>query len=498
MRRWVGHVLVVVAALVAGCVVAYDPGGESRLGVGSPTPTRVITGPSASEAAAPRIPGVTPSARIDETATTPGARLPTIPGTPAGRQLGWVMEALNGRIEKKIKDHFDPAFLRRVPESEFRSTVQRWRRDEFGSGESQVIQILSSDDSGAEALVAGSATGRYSKLRVGVDSQGRIDALALSPAPSTSADPNATWAGFDTRLSGLHGTFALGAYELAADKPPRVVHAFGPDRPLAIGTVARLYVAGAVAEEIAAGRLKWDEIITIQDSLKSLPTGRLQLLPEGAEVRLADAFESMLSPGDNTAADHLMFRIGRDAVERYVRAHSGSAGANAPFLSTMELHKLKLSPDESLAKRYAAATEAERRSLLAPGGPVEQATINPARLEQWGEPRQVSQIEWFATSRDVAALLADLHRLAARPGLEPLARALRLNPVVPFDARPWKSIVYAGGSEPGVLSLAWLLQRADGRWHVLTLTWNDPERPVDAGTLSELAAAAAALLAKEN
>jgi hypothetical protein len=422
-----------------------------------------------------------------------------VPDSSAGRQFAWVLEALNGRIEKKIEPHFDPEFLRRVPAEEFRRVVQRWRRDEFGSGPSELAEITRSDSASMDALVYGRVTDRYSRLSIAVDAKGRLCSVSLSPAPDAKPGANATWAGLDAQLGALPGSVALAAVQIGSGgASPKEIHAFGADRALAIASTARLYIAGAVSEEIAAGRLKWDEIITIQDSLKSLPTGRLQLLSEGAEVRLADAFESMLSPGDNTAADHLLFRLGRDRVEAYLRAHSANATKDIPFLSTMELHKLKLTPDRSLAERYIAAGEAERRAMLAPGGSVDLAMISPALLQQWKDPRLIAKVQWLASARDCVALMADVHRLEARPGLEPLGRALRLNPIVPFDTRAWKSIAWAGGSEPGVLSMTWLLERTDGRWYVLTLTWNDPDRPVDAGRLSDLAGAAAALLAKED
>ncbi len=355
--------------------------------------------------------------------------------------------------------------------------------------------MLRADATSVETLVYAPATDRYSRLLVEVDPIGKITAVGLAPA--AAPDANATWEGLDAQLAALPGLVSVAALRLGPEGVPTDVHVFGAERPLAISSTARLLVAGAVAEEVVAGRVKWDEILTIQDSLKSLPTGRLQLLPEGTEVRLADAVESMLSPGDNTAADHLMFRIGRERVEAYTRARGAGAG-NFPFLSTMELHKLKLTPDRALATRYIAAPETERRSMLAPGGPVELATISPAALNEWKQPRLTREIEWFASARQCATVLADLDRLGSAPPLELLGRALRMNPLVPYDSAGWKVRAYTSGAEPGVLSMAWVLERTDGRRYALALIWNDADRAIDPARLGELAGVAAGLLARER
>lgn len=52
-----------------------------------------------------------------------------------------------------------------------------------------------------------------------------------------------------------------------------------------------------------------------------------------------------------------------------------------------------------------------------------------------------------------------------------------------FDLTQWSYIGFKGGSEPGVLSLSWLLQRADGRWFSIVAIANDSMRPIDENAL---------------
>ena len=58
-------------------------------------------------------------------------------------------------------------------------------------------------------------------------------------------------------------------------------------------------------------------------------------------------------------------------------------------------------------------------------------------------------------------------------------------------------IGYKGGSEPSVINLSWLLQDRTGEWHVVTLSWNNPDAPVDPEVFRALARRAIALAGLE-
>ena len=57
----------------------------------------------------------------------------------------------------------------------------------------------------------------------------------------------------------------------------------------------KLYILSAVANQIDAGDLKWDQQLTITEQIKSLPTGALQNKPDGTKVGVADAATKMIS-----------------------------------------------------------------------------------------------------------------------------------------------------------------------------------------------------------
>ena len=75
--------------------------------------------------------------------------------------------------------------------------------------------------------------------------------------------------------------------------------------------------------------------------------------------------------------------------------------------------------------------------------------------------------------------MAHLKTLGSQTSLAPVLDILSTNPGMPFDKAKWPYVGFKGGSEPGVLSLAWLLRRSDNRWFVLSLTLNDSTTATD-------------------
>ena len=71
------------------------------------------------------------------------------------------------------------------------------------------------------------------------------------------------------------------------------------------------------------------------------------------------------------------------------------------------------------------------------------------------------------------------------------------NGVGPVAAADWSYLGYKGGSENGVLSMSLLGQRkSDGKWFVVTASWNNPEANVETDRLVGLVRRLLALAAK--
>jgi hypothetical protein len=485
-----------LAAALSGCVTAYEP----ATGVPPGLPRRVMRAEAPVQPAPPQV----------AIATRPAAPVAAVPETPAGRQLGWVIQSLGAGEARNVEQRFSPAFLAQVPAAQIERIFHEWRRDELGPGPVELVRV----EQGAtpESLVAfvraGADAARHTQVRLTVDDGGRIAGLLLAPLVGLRPGAIETWGRFDDQLAALPGRAAFGAYELVVPEAPggelslQPIHTLAGDEPLSIGSTFKLWVLGALAEMIAAGRTSWDTQIEIVDDLKSLPTGQMQLELEGTFYPVSRYAHLMISISDNTATDHLLHFIGRENVEAYMSRLHARPERNLPLLSTMEFFRLKLGPDRVvLTERYATADVETRRAMLASGGAVEQTTPSLAAAALWRAPFEIERIGWFASADDLARLMADLHRLEHGPEgegarSEPLAGILRANPGLTFDPRAWRSVAYKGGSEPGVLNMTWLLERLDGRMFVMTITWNDARRPVENRRLADLAGAAAGLLAE--
>lgn len=255
--------------------------------------------------------------------------------------------------------------------------------------------------------------------------------------------------------------------------------AIAPDTPLALGSTVKLYVLAALAEEVKAGRRRWSDIVALDRH--SYPSGQMQDWPRGSPVTLHTLASQMIAISDNTATDQLIAVLGKERILEVMRASGhGDPAANTPLLTTRELFALKASPEPLEAWRKGDARA--RAKVLEGFGDTAPplAAVNAA----FARGPKALDVEWFASPVDLALLFAYMRRTGDPEAFEILA----INPsATPAIKASWAYLGYKGGSEPGVLNLTWLLRDAEGRDHVLTLGWNDPDAVLDEGKLEALA-----------
>jgi hypothetical protein len=249
-----------------------------------------------------------------------------------------------------------------------------------------------------------------------------------------------------------------------------------PGRPLAIASTAKLVILAELVRAIDAGERKWTD--TIARGTRELPAGGFNQLAPDARLTLRKLAEEMIRTSDNSATDLLLFELGRARVEGMLGPVGFAyADANVPFLSTMELFKLKGIDGGALGRRYLAASPDARRRMLA--GEVAQAP-GSAITRYDAKPVLVGEVEWFATPMDLVRAMGWFTRHADTSAGAEALRILALNP---GPAQPLRErfgyVGYKGGSEPGVMSMTVLLRDRVARWKVVTATWNDPAAAVD-------------------
>lgn len=318
-------------------------------------------------------------------------------------------------------------------------------------------------------------------------------ALLAAQTPESSPAARADWSTVEAQLAAVAPSTALLAAELVGDEIVPV-HAVRADDVLPIASSFKFWILGTLAAQVEAGTLEWEQLVEIQDDQRSVPGGDLRYAPTGTTYTMRYLAERMIQKSDNTATDHLLHLAGRENVERMMgEMGHHDPSLNIPLLSTRELTMLKFAYPADSLETYLAASVNEKRRILA-----EEIDAIPyealSDLDQTA-PVEIDRIEWFATRTDLAHTVAWLHAASQRPGLRPVAEILSLETPIPFDGETWPYVGYKGGSEMGVLSATWLLQRNDGRTFIYTVGFRDPDAGIDMNAAVDVLSAGRDLLA---
>jgi beta-lactamase class A len=278
--------------------------------------------------------------------------------------------------------------------------------------------------------------------RIALDAEGKITGLWFGLPESTQV----------TSIDDTLKQFAAlpGKVSVAVFEDGKLRSSLHPDDPLAVGSAFKLAILATLAQQIAAGKHRWDEVVPLQPGWKTLPSGVLLNWPDQTPLTLATLANEMISISDNTAADGLLAIAGREAVEKL-------AARNQPFLSTREAFVLKGKAQAALLAKYQAAHASGRRALL---DEVDKAAL-PDAGEFTGAPVH-TDIEWFFTTTELCGLMGQVADLPA----------MHINPGVAKKS-DWTQIAFKGGSEPGVINLTTATTGRNGHRYCVAATWND-------------------------
>jgi len=414
----------------------------------------------------------TPTGPATGAASTGPARVVLLPDTSAGAQLRWLLAAMAHLPVSggQLTAHFDAAFLAQVDPAVLNQELQ----DVNGA---ELLSIQVSELNTVVAIVSAGAALARAQIWLAVDSRGLISWLRISPA--ATGPTLATWAGIDAALRSVAPQVRLLVADVT-DGSCQPVHSIDPGTAAPIGAAFKLYVLDALGKAAASGAIRWNQLLTVTAQLKSLPAGQLQNEPDGTEVSVLDTAAAMMSLSDNTATDMLINLVGRSAVEASLTTTGmASPALDRPLLTTREIFVLKLQQWPTLAQRYVAADEPSRRALLA--STIDRVPLPAvAAAGAWTAPRDINSLEYFASASDLCRAYVSLAALARQPGLAPIGQVLSLNDdSLALDPTEWKTTWFKGGSEPGVLALAYLATTQTGHSYVVTALAEDPSTSID-------------------
>jgi beta-lactamase class A len=419
------------------------------------------------------------------------ASFPGVPDTVAGEHLAWVLDAIvnhDGTVaEAEIAKRLHPKFLAAVPADKFAlvsKSLVALRPLAVSSAKGTELSLVARLDTAQGLLIASVEVDPATEQVIGL--LFRPD-VGEAPKPKTFAEAVQM-----TEQLAPASQLLVAGLDKGACKP---MHATRSKQPLAIGSTCKLYVLLGLVDRILAGKAKWDDDLAVRDDWKSLPSGITQDDPSGTKLTLLTHAERMIAISDNTATDHLLYTVGRAQVEAALRAtRHATPKRNVPFLSTRELFLFKLGMADAEVDGYLKLPEVRRRAYLDTTLVGKAPDISLAAA--WTTARRIDQLEWFANADDLCRTMAALWQRAQKPAAKPVLDVLAKNGGIALDKAAWPYVGFKGGSEPGVINLTWLAQRADGKWFVVVLTANDTKATVDEAKAIGIAQGVFELLAK--
>jgi hypothetical protein len=395
-----------------------------------------------------------------------------VQATPALTQrAGELIALLNGGSD--VATLFDSSFLAQVPEAQIRAISIQLRE---GLGKAVAVADIDAVQPNAARVRITYERGIVSmNLAVASAAPNRIIGLLVTGTSTTEPSLDAVVAALKAE-PGLTG-FTLARLD---NGPPMATLSLNADRPAAIGSAFKLAILAELIRATNHGERRWDDMVTLDGA--PLPGGFYTQKPRGTQVTLRELTEKMISVSDNSATDILLALVGREKVEAMLPVIGWhDAARNRPMLSTLDMFKLKGLQGGTLGRRWPMLDEAGKRALLANEiAPAPLSALDPLLFRD-GKPRLLD-VEWFASPSDLVRTMDWIRRnTGAGPGAE-ARRILAMNPGVgPAIASTWGYVGYKGGSEPGVISMSFLLQARDGHWYALSASWNDTAAVVDEG-----------------
>lgn len=404
---------------------------------------------------------------------------------PFDRRAAQLVDLFSGKIT--YSDYFDPHFQTAVPEPQF---------DAFKAGLiAQYGQPIAVDKATATGDHSGTVLLRLERgvatvlLDVGIAADERVTGLRVTGVTVA----NDSFDKVAAAIAALPGQTGFLVAELS-ETGIRPLAAANPDRQFAVGSTIKLYILDELAAQVAAGKRKWSDVVPLTHfSFSSAATANW---PADTPVTLQTLANWMISVSDNGATDTLIHLLGRDPIEaRMKSAGHSDPSRNIPLLTTVEAFALKGNNFNDLRPFFIKGNDAAQRKLIEDN--QDRLTLaNVDGVSFTAGPRFIDSLEWFAGPNDIARLMVDLR---ARQSKTLLAAMAINNGVGPIAAADWTYLGYKGGSENGVLSMSLLGQcKADGKWFVVTASWNNPDANIDAGPLVALVTRLLALAAHDR
>jgi hypothetical protein len=279
----------------------------------------------------------------------------------------------------------------------------------------------------------------------------------------------------EAELAKLPGNTGFAFTELTPEGP-KLLYGVRENERFAVGSSFKLFILGTLIKDVNEDRRQTDDVMLLKAELVGPPHSEMAEWPMGSPVTLYTLALRMISISDNTATDHLLFELGREAIERQAEVMIGADAAwNTPLLSTREMTMLRDRKTGMLGNAYQKLDEAQQRKFLAR---LDEGKPNYETMDFDTAAYKVA--EWYATPLDMAKALSWIHQHTKKETPAALVRQiLTVDPKLPHDAKEWPFVGFKGGSEDQLLAGNWLLKNKNGKWYTMHVYYNNPDGKAD-------------------
>lgn len=248
---------------------------------------------------------------------------------------------------------------------------------------------------------------------------------------------------------------------------------------LALGSVFKTWILGAVAADVADGLLSRSDPVPLLAAERAAGSG-INNEPLGTLFTVQEMATLMMGISDNTATDHLHELVGRELVGSMLSQY-GVADVDRllPFLNISEQFHVFTRFDLPTAQSYVNGSEAFQQAFLA-SDIIPQGPSFPINFPFFHEPLLTAGT-WAASAADICRTLAGLHATVSDNGAFTLVdEAMGAGVAQPNVRNAWDRVWFKGGSlDSGatgrhVLAHAWLLENSGefGPFVVVALATN--------------------------
>ncbi len=403
--------------------------------------------------------------------TTPHPGTGGLPKTPAGNALSAIWPMLSGR------EAADPVKLRSLTDQSllgdnWEGFQSRFADMVFLCRDGRLDRVLKPVLQHQLVCNLRSASDERFRLELRVNSQPPhgVTLLRVSRQYTPDVGPIHDWAGVDELCRSVA---PAGGVAVAKLGPPEVgggirewIHRTPEVDASNIASLHKLWTLASLVRDVDAGNIKWTDTVLLQDRHRSPGMGDLASSPAGGRISVQQLAAAMIGQSDNTAADHLLGLLGRDAVWSAAKAMGvATETGNQPLLSTREATVLTL--DDKMAREFVIADATTQRQLLN----TQVAAVNPWTLNAIDSPGRVDRIGWFATPEETVHclnwLLTQTATVKAAAPLGELLSATGVAAELLPDSVTWAG--FKGGTAIGVRAAGYLLRTADGNWLAIAI-----------------------------